>query len=422
MDDSTPYYGAPVGNQSGNSTYQPQRPRVSPPPKKRGVGRRLLGLLIVIISIFILYQSALMPMLMNNMTPYRIYPQEATFTMQRTITLTGSGTYNVDFPEPMNISNAQEVQSIKFGPYPDRQERYGVKWDVWKGSFGISGLDDRKILIIHYTLHTYTLVWDMDTSGSPSMIPSDIRNTYTGDEWELLANDTSLDTADRDGDGRPDVMMQPSAPEISSLAHNLTDDKPDVYSKAKAIYDYMHANFRYSTDSEMEYVQQQYGGLPKHALATLRDGWGDCDEQSMLFISLLRAVDIPARIEMGMLYDQSMDTWGGHAWAQLYIPDQQGGGGWYNVDIVNSEFLMRDCNRMTTWVDDGNGRHLSDYYHIYRGSGSIEFEERDTSVSYSSSGEVHVHVDPANNSIPGFGALSVPSALAITLILRKKRI
>ena len=320
----------------------------------------------------------------------------------------------------MNRSNAQELQSIKFGPYPDRQERYGVKWDVWQGSFGISGLEDRKIIIIHYTLHTYTLVWNMEDSGSTALVPEDIRNTYTGDEWPLMANDTSLDTTDRDGDGRQDIMIEPSAPEISDLAHRLTDGKPDVYSKSKAIYDYMVVNFKYSTDSQMDYVQQKYGGLPKHALATLRDGWGDCDEQSMLFISLLRAVGIPARIEMGMLYDQTLDQWGGHAWAQVYIPSQSSGGAWYNVDVVNSEFLIRDCNRMSTWIDDGNGRHLSDYYHIYRGSGSIQFQESDTSVSYSSSGEVHVHVDSGNNSIPGFEAVCVPVALSIAFILKRK--
>lgn len=415
MDDDTAYYGAPPEQRQQRRPVQ-QQPRR--PPRRRGILRRIIGLLLVVAVLFILYNSALIPTLMNNVGPYRVYPEEATFTLERTVTLSGAGTYTVDFAEPANISNAQEVQSIKFGPQPRREDRYGVKWDVWQGDLGL--VNGRDVIVIDYTMHTYTLVWEMDTSGSPTMVPEDIRNTYTGDEWPLLANDTSLDTTDRDGDGRPDVMMEPSAPEISALAHNLTDDKPDVYSKAKAIYDYMHANFRYSTDSEMDYVQQHYGGLPKHSVATLRDGWGDCDDQSMLFISLLRAVNIPARIEMGMLYDQAMDTWGGHAWAQLYIPNQQGGGGWYNVDIVNSEFLIRDCNRMTTWVDDGDGRHLSDYYHIFRGSGRINFDERDVSISYSSSGEVRVTVDSAS-SIPGFEAFLIPVALSIVLFMRKKR-
>jgi transglutaminase-like putative cysteine protease len=243
---------------------------------------------------------------------------------------------------------------------------------------------------------------------------------YTGDEWNL-ASDPAVETSDRDGDGQDDVMIEPSAPQIESLAHQIADPQPDVYSKAKALYEYMHDNFRYSTPEEMDYVQAHYGGLPKHSLATLRDGWGDCDEQSMLYISLLRAVGIPARLEMGMLYDQQHNTWGGHAWMQVYIPAGEGSS-WYNVDVVNSEFLLRDCNRLTTWVDDGNGEHLSDYYHVFRGTSHFDSEDL-LSVSYQPYGEVKVTVGSPEDAfdLPGFTMVSVLFASSIAIFMKKRR-
>ena len=358
--------------------------------------------------------------LMNNVGPYKAYPEEADFVLQRTVSLSGSGTYKVDFAEPENITNAQHVSSISFEPYPLREARYGAKWDVWDGS--LNAANHRQTITIRYALHTYTLEWKMDSSAPVSSIPSEITNQYLGDEWRLNPDDTPLETSDRDEDGQTDVMIQPSSPVISNLAHQLADDKPDVYSKAKVIYDYMHENFKYSTSQQMNYVQQKYGGLPKHALATLRDGWGDCDDQSMLYMSLLRAVGLPARLEMGMLYDQQNNEWGGHAWAQIYIPQEDGTGGWYNVDIVNSEFLFRDCNRMTTWVDDGDGEHLSDYYHVCSSSTSVSFEESDTSISYTPHGEVRVGVgEPSDFQMPGFEWVLVPVALSIAFILKRKK-
>ncbi len=418
MVDDGPYYGAPPRN-AGNFQRHTVRTSEKPPKRRGGVLRRIIGLILVLLALYILFTSPLLPLIMNNVGPYRVYPEEATFTIQRTITLSGSGAYTVDFAEPNNISNAQEVKKVVFDPYPERSERYGRLWDVWNGDLG--ALNRRDTITIQYTLHTYTLVWNMEGSGSVYSIPQDIRDQYTSDEWTLIPADTPLGTSDRDGDGQPDVMMEPSAPAISELAHQLTDDKPEVYAKAKAIYDYMHKNFKYSTPAQMQQVQEEYGGLPKHSLATLRDGWGDCDDQSMLYISLLRAVGVPARIEMGMLYDQQNDEWGGHAWAQVYIAQQDGTGGWYNVDIVNSQFLFRDCNRMSTWIDDGNAEHLDDYYHIFRGAGTVNFDESDTSISYTSSGQIKVSSDMSTDSLPGFEAVLVPIAVSVALFLRKKK-
>jgi hypothetical protein len=64
----------------------------------------------------------------------------------------------------------------------------------------------------------------------------------------------------------------------------------------------------------------QYKDEPlKGALAALRDGTGDCDELSSLFIALCRANDIPARTVRVP----------GHCYPEFYLLDAQGKGRWY---------------------------------------------------------------------------------------------
>jgi len=106
------------------------------------------------------------------------------------------------------------------------------------------------------------------------------------------------------------------------------------------------------------------GSEPKSCLETLEDGTGDCDDQSILLISLLRAAGIPSWLAFGVLYDGGNDAWGAHAWAEVYMPLADGNGGSVVIDVVNSEFLVRNCNRLEEWKSDGIGDHLSDYYHI----------------------------------------------------------
>ena len=432
MEDDVPYFGAPpdetytVRRESAPPRRAvPQRAPYRPPKSGRGrsVLRGIVYSILITLLVYTLLSPAVLNMITNNFPGYeRVFPESAEFTVERIVTiraLSGSADYTLDFPQTRDITNAQQIISMNMNPEPTQTiTKYGYPWNIWDGTVGSFDNEDR--ITIRMTIRTETLVWNMKDSGTVLDIPQTLVDQYTGDEWRLKASDTVLDTDDRDGDGLQDIMIDPTAPQISNLAHQIADDKPDVYSKAKAIYDYMVRHFNYSTPQQMNYVQQAYGGLPKHALATLRDRWGDCDEQSMLYISFLRALGIPARMEMGFLYDESKDEWGGHAWAQIYIPSKNGTGYWYNVDIVNDEFLIRDANRFTTWVDDGNGAHLDDYYHPLRYTGLVDYSDRVVDLNYSSTGEIRVKTD--ENSTPGFEtALFVLSTSVLIIWKRRKR-
>ena len=55
---------------------------------------------------------------------------------------------------------------------------------------------------------------------------------------------------------------------------------------------------------------------------------GDCTEHAALFVTLARAVGVPARVVGGLMYQGDDEgTFGGHAWAEVAL-----GGAWIQVD------------------------------------------------------------------------------------------
>ena len=75
----------------------------------------------------------------------------------------------------------------------------------------------------------------------------------------------------------------------------------------EAIYDWVRDNVEYKN------------GPLKGALAALRDGNGDCEELTSLFIALCRASDVPART-----------VWvQGHCYPEFYLVDGKGKGHWF---------------------------------------------------------------------------------------------
>jgi hypothetical protein len=100
--------------------------------------------------------------------------------------------------------------------------------------------------------------------------------------------------------------IESSNAKIKSLARDLVQDQESAWEKVETLYDYVR-----------EHVQYQNGPL-KGAAAALKDGTGDCEELTSLFIALCRANRIPART-----------VWvPGHCYPEFYLEDQQGQGHW----------------------------------------------------------------------------------------------
>ncbi len=101
--------------------------------------------------------------------------------------------------------------------------------------------------------------------------------------------------------------IESTSPRIKNLAKKVVAGKDRAWDKVEAIYDWVR-----------EHVEYKEGKI-KGALAALKDGNGDCEELTSLFVAMCRANRIPART-----------VWiQGHCYPEFYLQDDQGDGQWY---------------------------------------------------------------------------------------------
>ena len=71
------------------------------------------------------------------------------------------------------------------------------------------------------------------------------------------------------------------------------------------------------------------------ALEVLHTRVGDCNEHTALYVALARALDIPARVAVGLVHLHGAFYY--HAWAEVYL-EENGRGLWLPVDPTLNEF------------------------------------------------------------------------------------
>jgi len=112
----------------------------------------------------------------------------------------------------------------------------------------------------------------------------------------------------------PSPLIESRNAKIRALAKEIGADAPTAWERVEAIYDWVR-----------EHVEYKDGPI-KGALAALRDGNGDCEELTSLFIAICRAADIPAR-----------SVWvDGHTYPEFYLVDDEGQGHWFPCQAAGS--------------------------------------------------------------------------------------
>ncbi len=171
---------------------------------------------------------------------------------------------------------------------------------------------------------TFTVVYQIDSSdrtrpvidesksGTISDIPGGISSSY-------LAHTTTF---------------QSGNPQIASLAESLTENQPTVLAKLLRLVHWLNANITYDSYE-----------VPRFANETLTGRKGDCDDQAILLISMLRSIGVPSYLELGVVfgsgYNDKETIWyghlgiderglGWHGWAMVYVPPW----GWLPVDLT----------------------------------------------------------------------------------------
>jgi len=112
----------------------------------------------------------------------------------------------------------------------------------------------------------------------------------------------------------PSPKIESRDPKIRALAKEVGVNKEKAWDHVEVIYDWVR-----------EHVKYKAGSL-KGALAALRDGDGECEDLSALFIAICRAAGIPART-----------VWvQGHCYPEFYLLDQNGKGHWFPCQAAGS--------------------------------------------------------------------------------------
>jgi len=351
----------------------PPKARVAAPPPKRPKAGAILGSIVALIIIMFLFSTPIGGIFFNMAKyPYiSQFPDRASFEVMRVISIESSGgSFTIDLPKAPVITIeggglAQNVRSSSTVPTAGETKMYNNwTWMTW--SKYVSGTSD---FSVDYVVETKTLRWDLQASdsGTVSQIPQNLKDQYLGREWLGDNFRYKIDPQNK--------VLQDKAIEVSK-------DVPTVFEKLEKIYFFLQGAYKYEQGST--------GQEPKDALTTYETKAGDCDEVSFLLISMLRSLGIPAWTEFGILYDEMRQVWVGHAWVQMHIP--LAGGGWYyvNLDPVNYQFLFRSANRLTEWVEDGNGAHLEEFYNYitYTSTTTPKITGKIESMAYSTEGTV----------------------------------
>ncbi len=381
-----------------------------PPPKKEdtrssaaaasviGIILRVL-LMIFIIAFFIMphfapYRNTFIDYLMAGLYKYEEVPDSVDFSVERVLTIESDDylNYTLFLPIPQNIRiDGKDAQLLKdYDQKPRASEKLGGESNQWVWHEVLESGGKAAIHVIYY-FRTEKISWDISIKKSGTIediltVAPNLKQRHSGDAWPVPDYQDS-DGMDTDDDGIPDTTdvddnndnfpdkyrIEPSNPQIRELLLYILNNAGlylgndlsnighlNVYEVVLAIYNYIDDTCSYPTIDEMYEDARTYGGYPKWATGTLGDERGDCDDQSILFITLCRAAGIPAMLEIGALYDPQMDRWEGHGWANVLIPYSteyrwEKGYDYVTpmVDIVNNIFLFRDPNRFSEWVDDG---------------------------------------------------------------------
>jgi transglutaminase-like putative cysteine protease len=171
---------------------------------------------------------------------------------------------------------------------------------------------------------TYTVTYSIESSaetvpaltltsaGRMTDIPSNLVSEYTASTETFWAED----------------------PEIAALAQRLTANQTTVLGKVTRLVKWFNENVDYSSNE-----------VPLYPNQTLQQRSGDCDDQSILLISMLRSIGIPSYLEIGVFFNSGISgdetVWDGHlaisekglawhGWSMVYVPPW----GWIPVDLT----------------------------------------------------------------------------------------
>ena len=152
---------------------------------------------------------------------------------------------------------------------------------------------------------------------------------------------------------RPTTFVQSDDPAIQETAREIVGEEKNAWRAAKKIAlwvrDEMTANYDVGFATATEILENREG---------------DCSEHTVIMVALCRAVGIPARAAVGVMYGDGIFAY--HMWPEVYA------GQWINLD---AKWMA---------VDEETGEFYTDATHIKFGRSNLDeniFEEMVKAIS-----------------------------------------
>ncbi len=140
----------------------------------------------------------------------------------------------------------------------------------------------------------------------------------------------------------PHVVFTPA---LRALARQLVGDETNPYRQAKAFYDWIAENIKYSYAIEYSTIRN----ISDYCRAR---GYGDCGQEALLFIALCRVQGIPARWQSAWNTFPSSQSI--HDWCEIYLAPY----GWMPVDPYQGIWAMQYAFTLTP----AQRREIRDFY------------------------------------------------------------
>lgn len=131
--------------------------------------------------------------------------------------------------------------------------------------------------------------------------------------------------------------------EIVDLAHRIIGNETNVLTMIRKFVGWIKGNIGYRSSD-----------IPRYPNETLKERFGDCDDQANLLITFCRLYGIPAHLQIGCMYlpskvNETSHSWDGHlttilsrigwhGWAMVYVPPW----GWLPVDLTYAQGISAD--------------------------------------------------------------------------------
>ena len=154
-------------------------------------------------------------------------------------------------------------------------------------------------------------------TGVPAdrMPPSTPVQRREGDAWTIVEPDPARRAQEAEPLTGPDVekylgsdaFITSGHDKVKALAREISGDGHDDWDRAVRLLGWVYENIEKKSTLSMP-----------NALDVLRTRQGDCNEHAVLFTALCRAAGIPARVAVGLAWDEETKAFGYHAWTEVF--------------------------------------------------------------------------------------------------------